>query len=298
MLIEVVAGLACLMALVIGWRQARPGERLLVLWVLVGLAELVAHDSGNERRYVMFIPALIALGTLLLTRSSALFAPGRYMTRTTAIATGAVLLPVCYLALGSLLRPILIDSIEGGNLRLAVRGAAAGAVLLTLLLVWQGPRLLHWASAHPIPGRVASTLAALAIVWNLGQWTDWARTRTTFNHDASVALGTLLPAGTLVHGKLANGMALGNRIRPLFVGNNFGNYADRLQRDDARYILTYDLPRIGYESSDGSGLIQGILDHYPARRVVATFEVDETRMEDRAVLIDKFPNLSPAHARD
>jgi hypothetical protein len=101
-----------------------------------------------------------------------------------------------------------------------------------------------------------------------------------------------------VHGKLANGMALGNRIRPLFVGNNFGNYADRLQRDDARYILTYDLPRIGYESSDGSGLIQGILDHYPARQVVTTFEVDETRMEDRAVLIDKFPNLSPAHARD
>jgi hypothetical protein len=32
--------------------------------------------------------------------------------------------------------------------------------------------------------------------------------------------------------------------------------------------------------------------------VVATFQVDETRMEDRAVLIDKFPDLSPAHARD
>ena len=44
--------------------RARPAERLLVLWVLVGLAELVVHDSGNERRYVMFVPALVALAAL------------------------------------------------------------------------------------------------------------------------------------------------------------------------------------------------------------------------------------------
>ena len=43
------------------WRCGTPAERLLVLWVLLGLAELVVHDSGNERRYVMFIPALIGL---------------------------------------------------------------------------------------------------------------------------------------------------------------------------------------------------------------------------------------------
>ena len=126
----------------------------------------------------------------------------------------------------------------------------------------------------------------------------WAGARTFHNHQASVALGRLLDEGTLVQGKLANGLSLETRIRPLFVGNGFGNYADRLRRDDARYILTYDLPRIGYESSDGSGLIQGILDHYSGWRVVATFPVDETRGEERAVLIDKFPDPSPAHARD
>ena len=48
------------------WRTARPAERLLVLWVLVGLLELTVHDSGNERRYVMFIPALIALAALII----------------------------------------------------------------------------------------------------------------------------------------------------------------------------------------------------------------------------------------
>ena len=29
---------------------------------------------------------------------------------------------------------------------------------------------------------------------------------------------------------------------PIFIGHGFGNYDDRLQRDDVRYILTYDLP--------------------------------------------------------
>jgi hypothetical protein len=296
--IELIAGLVCLMALVTGWRTARPSERLLVLWVLIGFAELVTHDSGNERRYVMFIPALIALASLLLSRSSALFASGRQMRPATAAVALAILMPVSYVAIGSLLRPLLIEEIETGVLRTAVRLSGAGAIALTALLAWRGRRLQHWASVRVVPLAAVRALVVAAVAWNLVQWTDWARTRTTFNHDASVALGTVLPEGTLVHGKLANGMALENRIRPVFVGNNFGNYADRLQRDDARYILTYDLPRIGYESSDGSGLIQGILDHYPARRVVATFQVDETRMEDRAVLIDKFPNLSPAHARD
>ena len=48
-----------------------------------------------------------------------------------------------------------------------------------------------------------------------------------------------LPPGTLVHGKLANGLALESRIRPVFVGRDFGNYEDRFRRDDVRYLLTY-----------------------------------------------------------
>ena len=296
--VELIGGLVGLVALVAGWRTARPAERLLVLWMLVGLAELVAHDSGNERRYVMFIPALIALASLLLARASVLFAAGREMSRTAAIVVVAVLLPVSYIALGSLLRPLFIDDIEAGVLRTVVRLSAVGALLVTGLLAWRGGRMLPWASIRAIPAPAVNALVVAAVTWNLVQWTDWARTRTTFNHDASVALGATLPEGTLVHGKLANGMSLENRIRPLFVGNEFGNWADRLRRDDARYILTYDLPRIGYESSDGSGLIQGILDRYPGWHVIATFQVDETRMEDRAVLVDKFPDRSPAHARD
>lgn len=296
--VELLAGLGALVVLVAGWRTARPAERLLVLWVLVGLAELVAHDSGNERRYVMFLPAIIALAAVLFERSSVLFAAARTLTRSTAALTLAVALPLAYIAIGSLLRPLLIDDIESGVLRTAVRLAAAGAIVVTGLCAWRGRRLMAWAGTRAIPGQMIAVLVGSAVAWNLVQWSDWAQTRTTFNHDASVALGRVVADGTLVQGKLANGLSLENRIRPLFVGNEFGNWADRFERDDARYILTYDLPRIGYESSDGSGLIQSILDRYPGWRVVATFPVDETRMEDRAVLVDKFPSLSPAHARD
>jgi hypothetical protein len=100
-----------------------------------------------------------------------------------------------------------------------------------------------------------------------------------------MALGQVLPAGTLVHGKLANGLSLENRIKPLFVGREFGNYADRKTRDDVRYILTYVAPRVGYEGS----VIQDVLDAYPNRTIIMTFDVAETTTgRDRAALIDKF----------
>ena len=72
-LVVLVASVAAA-GIVTRWRLAHPAERLAVLWLLVGLVEVVVHDSGNERRYVMFVPALIALASLRL-------APGQYVGR-------------------------------------------------------------------------------------------------------------------------------------------------------------------------------------------------------------------------
>lgn len=47
------------------WRLA-PGERLLLLWLALGTAELVLHDDGNERRFVMLIPPLVGLASMVL----------------------------------------------------------------------------------------------------------------------------------------------------------------------------------------------------------------------------------------
>jgi hypothetical protein len=117
------------------------------------------------------------------------------------------------------------------------------------------------------------------------QYGQWARGRTYRNYLASREIGTLLPAGTLVHGKLANGLALENQIKPIFVGREFGNYADRKTRDDVRYILTYVAPYIGYEGP----VIVDVLEAYPNRTIIKMFDVAETASgQDRAALIDKF----------
>ena len=128
------------------------------------------------------------------------------------------------------------------------------------------------------------------------QYVQWALGRTYENYEASREVGRLLPAGTLVHGKLANGLALENGIRPVFVGRGFGNFEDRKSRDDVRYILTYIAPSVGYESQAHNPVIQDVIDAYPNHRIIATFDVRETATgHDRAALIDKFgadrPNL-------
>jgi hypothetical protein len=126
---------------------------------------------------------------------------------------------------------------------------------------------------------------------DLAQYTQWARQRTSKNYEASMAVGRALPEGTLVHGKLANGLALENRIHPIFVGREFGNYEDRKARDDVRYILTYIQPRIGYEGR----VITDVLEAYPDRKIIMTFDVAETTSgRDRAALIDKFGTRAPA----
>ena len=136
-------------------------------------------------------------------------------------------------------------------------------------------------------------MAALVTAGQLAQFGQWAATRTYKNYLASIELGRRLPPGTLVHGKLANGLALENRIRPIFVGRGFGNFDDRKTRDDVRYILTYVAPSLGYESQARNPVIQDVLDAYPNHRIIMTFDVAETTTgHDRAALIDKFGSAS------
>ena len=136
-----------------------------------------------------------------------------------------------------------------------------------------------------MPARGAAILVAVVVAGDLAQFAQWAAGRSYKNYQASVDLGRVLPPGTLVHGKLANGLSLENRIRPIFVGRGFGNYADRKTRDDVRYILTYTAPYVGYEGR----VIQDVLGAYPDQRIIMTFDVAETATgHDRAALIDKF----------
>jgi len=284
------------------WRNARPAERLAVLWLVVGLLEIVAHDAGNERRFVMLVPAMIAIASITLVREWPHIAPelaGR--VRWLQLPIVAVF---SYLLAGTAVRLWLFREVEAGSFSTAVRVSAAIAAVVAAVFWWRAHRRALGAprSAPHAGFRTPRVLIVAVILVTCGTdlwlYARWARSHTTFNYDASVAVGKLLAPGTLVQGKLANGLALENQIRPLFIGQGYGNYDDRLSRDDVRYLLTYSLPTEGYETP--GGLIRQLLDHYPNRRVIATFDVDETPGIDRAELIDKFPatRSGPPHERD
>ncbi|HEX7085694.1 MAG TPA: hypothetical protein VF198_04985 [Vicinamibacterales bacterium] len=282
-----VAASVAVLALAGRWRTASPAERLLVLWLALALLELTVHDSGNERRYVMLVPALIALAALAVTAPGTLACGSR--SRWIAAAAAA---PLAYLIVGSLVRVLWLADVKAGHLRLPVRTALLGTVLATGLVAWTWPRLAHWLTAQRIPVRVAAILCAIVAAGDLFQYWQWAATRTFLNVEASRAVGRLLPAGTLVHGKLANGLSLENRIRPIFVGRGFGNYADRTTRDDVPFVLTYTAPYVGYEGD----VIQDVLDAHRCHTVIASFEVAETAAgHDRAALMNKFgPSCEPS----
>ena len=283
---------ACgLMGLLARWRQATAGERLLAIWTGLGTLELVLHDAGNERRFIFFIPALVALAAIVLGRDRRLLPAeiARISRRQLAIAM-PILLFALYVVAGSLVRLVRIYSPSPG-----VRGGALAATLCAVALYVAWPAFARRLSfARPWSPAAAVGLMVFVSAGQLAQYVQWAAGRTYKNYEASIALAELLPPDTLVHGKLANGLSLENRIRPVFVGRGFGNYADRKQRDDVRYILTYVAPRLGYEGP----VIQDVLDAYPERTIIKTFDVAETAGgHDRAALIDKSGGKSAGTAR-
>jgi 4-amino-4-deoxy-L-arabinose transferase-like glycosyltransferase len=280
MWLVISAAAISLLAIAARWRTATPAERLLVLWIALAFAELVVHDAGNERRYVMIVPALVALAATLLGGRGPVGPPPERLAGRARWFALPLVLALAYLVIGSVARLAFLTEVGQG-----VRASAAIALGAGILIAWKWPAIVGWLSRQRITAAGAAGITALALGGDLAQYWQWARSRSYHNHEASIAMGRMLPEGTLVHGKLANGLALENRIRPVFVGRGFGNYEDRLQRDDVRYILTYIEPYVGYEGR----VITDVLDAYPDRRTIMTFDVAETTSgHDRAALIDKF----------
>jgi hypothetical protein len=284
MWLALCAGLFGAWGIALGWRRASDAERLLLLWVAVGSLELLVHDVGNERRFVFLIPALVALTSLVLVRGSVLPAEARGISRRAVLLASPVIFYSAYVLLGALTRVPYLEQVYSHVLKMPARLAFGGALLVTAALLWTWRRAAIWLTAPSWGQGVAGLVAGLAVGWNVVQFGGWAVHRTYKNYEASIALGRALPAGTLVQGKLANGLDLENRIRPLFVGHQFGNYADRKERWDVRYILTYTDPELGYEGDQ----ILDVLAAYPGWRIIMTFDVAETRSgHDSAALIEK-----------
>lgn len=276
------------LGLVVRWREAPPAERLLGWWVALGALELILHDVGNERRFVFFIPALVALAAIVLGRDHTLLpASVAAIPRRRALLALPLVGFAAYVICGAIVRLAFLYEIRPN-----VRAAAALAAALTLVVYWTWPRVPGWLSRGSWSPRAGLLLAALVATGQIVQYLQWAAGRTYKNYEASIAIGRRLPPDTLVHGKLANGLSLENRIRPIFIGRGFGNYEDRKVRDDVRYILTYIAPSVGFESQKNDPVIQDVLEAYPHRTIIMTFDVAETGTgHDRAALIDKFGGM-------
>jgi 4-amino-4-deoxy-L-arabinose transferase-like glycosyltransferase len=275
-----MAALAGLAATVVRHRTAPAGERLLALWFLLGTFELVLHDLGNERRYVFLVPAMAGLAAILISGHRHLVPPAAVAWSRGEIARWSVLLAAgAYVLAGGLTRTAFMPDVGT-----SVRSAAAVAAVAVAAVIASWPRLRSRAAALSWSPRVATMVVLLVVAGDAVQYARWAGARTYHNHDASVAIGRLLPPGTLVQGKLANGLALDNGIRPLFIGPGFGNYADRFDRPDADWILTYSRPRLGFEGA----VVREVLDRLPGWEIRARFAVAETRLApDEAILIRK-----------
>ncbi|MEO5895878.1 MAG: glycosyltransferase family 39 protein [Vicinamibacterales bacterium] len=277
-------GTAAALGLLARWRTVSAGERLLGLWLALGALELILHDVGNERRFVLFIPPLIALAAVALGRDRTLL-PHEItnVEKRHAWLAAPIIAYTLYVVTAAIIRLGFLYEIRPN-----VRAAAATATLLTILVLATWPQVPRWLSANHWTPRAGVMLALVVATGQVLQYGQWAAGHTSRNYEASRQLADVLPAGTLVHGKLANGLSLENRIRPVFVGHGFGNFDDRRTRDDVRYILTYVAPRVGYEGSQ----INDVLDAYPDRTIIMTFDVAETATGyDRAALIDKFGSL-------
>jgi 4-amino-4-deoxy-L-arabinose transferase-like glycosyltransferase len=285
LLLLAVGGLS---GVVLRWRHSTVLERLCLLWIVLGCLELVVHDVGNERRLVMLIPPMAAVAALVVGRDRRLIHPDvAALSRARGLLLSPLVLAALYLLSGSIVRlPYLYQ------VRPAVRLGALVAVIAAVALYWTWPRFLAWcARARWSPAAGAALIAVMA-GGDLVQYGQWLRHHTYANHAAMVNLAAWLPADTLVQGKLANGLALESRIRPVFVGTGFGNYEDRLSRSDIRYALTYTKPRLGYEGR----VILDVLRHRPWR-IVRTFPVAETTSgHDEAALIE-FTSPPPAGPR-
>jgi 4-amino-4-deoxy-L-arabinose transferase-like glycosyltransferase len=287
-----ILALGALFSTIARWRRATAVERLAVAWILVGCAELIVHDVGNERRFVFLVPPLIVLAAIVMGRDRRLLGPEAAGTGFRQLAAASPLvLYALYVVAGSLTRVGFEGRISPG-----VRLGAVAAVLMAVALYATWPRPARAMAGARWPLRASLALVLVVMAGDLAAFAHWAAGRTSYNYQAMRAVADWLPPGTLVHGKLANGLALESRIKPVFVGRGFGNYDDRLQRDDVRFVLTYTRPYLGYEGR----VIQDVL-QATGWRVVHRFRVAETRTgDDEAALIEKRPGppgASGAEAR-
>ena len=204
----------------------------------VGTAELILHDVGNERRFLIFLPgAGRARGARARPRPHAPAGSARPCCRG---ARARWRCRSCFFALYVVIGAARAAAAPlRGRPERSSRGGTGGA--RHRLPSTPPGRGCRAGSRAPLDARAAALLIGGAgrPPGNSRSSASGPRAARYKNYEASLALGRVLPPGTLVHGKLANGLALENRIKPIFVGPRLRQL--RGPQDARRCAIYFDL---------------------------------------------------------
>src|SRR5262249_11850093 len=154
-------------------------------------------------RFVFLLPAFAAFSGLAFARRSFEF-------RRPSTAVGWLAVPLvfycCYVVAAPLVRLLFLEDVRNHLLRETVRLSALAALMSGSLTMFA----LRRAQTVSLFMRRRGTAAAVLVLlcWDGYQFAAWAQGRTYKNYEAMRALGTAVPPGTLIQGKLANGLAL------------------------------------------------------------------------------------------
>ena len=178
-----VVGVTFGLGMLARWRDLVAGERLLVLWIGLGATELVAHDASNERRFIFFIPALVALAAIALGRARLLPEGVDRVPRSRALLVMPLVLYASYVVAASIVRLAFLRQI-GPNVRIA----AVLAVAFTAVLYATWPRIPRLLARG---GWTPAASLALAVLVSAGQIVQYhngrlgGRTRITRRRSSS-----------------------------------------------------------------------------------------------------------------
>ena len=197
------------LGMLVRWRDRVPANACCWPGSSLGIAELLVHDVGNERRLVFLIPALIGVAALALGRD------GRLLPD---VARRLLTPPGCLGACrSSSTRPTCWSARSRASSFLYQIGPSVRSRPASPWSPWScsddlaaAARLL---SARRVGLRAALALAGLLCAGDLAQFGQWAAGRTYKNYGAMRMVAERIPPGTVVQGKLANGLALESRIR-------------------------------------------------------------------------------------
>ena len=223
------------------WKKAATGERLLLLWLAVGMTEMIVHDVGNERRFVILIPVFAALAGLVLARGAGLLPPeARSIEPRRAWLAAPLVLYSAYVVCGPLGRLAFLHEVEG-EARLS--GVLALGLGLVILLVWRRARV--WLSSGTWSPRLAAWLTAALAAAAVVPFAQWSAARTYQNYEASVALGRVLPPGHARPGEARQRPVAREPHPPDLHRTRLRQLRRPEVARDVRYILTYTSPEPG-----------------------------------------------------